>query len=356
MASSRNRAVGKSGAESLEQRAGVQLRAAVLQVYRHLELDRQLMGLLGLALELTGAERGFVFAPGEDLKKLHPVQGPGTPTGIVPPASFDRKLADGWLGGEHISRFDGMGPLREVLPAEGSDAAASTVALRFAGEGGATVGLVWLMFDVEPGAEDIKTLSELVELVRPAIANGLQVRTIRELVIKDDTARCYNRRYFEEFLPEEMSRASRFKTPLSLIFFDLDNLKQVNNDHGHAMGSRTLLEVSVRVRSKIRRFDRLFRFGGDEFCIVLPETEWHGALEVAERVRTAISGRPFLTGFVRGGKGIDITASFGVASFPLHAGDKEGLVRESDRAMQKIKGVSKNAVGVAEIAGGEDGD
>ena len=122
----------------------------------------------------------------------------------------------------------------------------------------------------------------------------MQVRAIRELTIKDDTASCYNRRYFEEFILEEMSRANRFKTPMSLIFFDMDNLKDVNTRLGHAAGSRTLLEVSERVRGKIRKFDKLFRFGGDEFCIVLPETEWHGATEVAERVREVISGRPFL--------------------------------------------------------------
>ena len=93
---------------------------------------------------------------------------------------------------------------------------------------------------------------------------------------------------------------------------DMDNLKEVNRLYGHSMGSRTLYEVSVRVRARIRKFDKLFRYGGDEFCIVLPETEWHGALEVAERVRDEIAGKPFLVREL-GDAGTRMTASLGVA-------------------------------------------
>jgi len=120
------------------------------------------------------------------------------------------------------------------------------------------------------------------------------------------------------------------------------------------MGSRSLYEVSLRVRSKIRKFDKLFRFGGDEFCILLPETEWHGALEVAERVREAIAGRKFLQGLIADPEGIEITASMGIASYPLHARTKEEMVVRSDRAMQRIKNGTKNSIAIAEILGDEE--
>jgi diguanylate cyclase (GGDEF)-like protein len=234
-----------------------------------------------------------------------------------------------WAEGAFPLAADGVRALAVPLRAESDVAVAALVLL-------------------DPVQEVAATLTELPNVIRPAVANAMQVRAIRELTIKDDTASCYNRRYFEEFILEEMSRANRFKTPMSLIFFDMDNLKDVNTRLGHAAGSRTLLEVSERVRGKIRKFDKLFRFGGDEFCIVLPETEWHGATEVAERVRDVISSRPFLAA-TRGAQGAQpMTASFGIASFPLHARTKEELVQRADRAMQSVKTTTKNGIATAE--------
>jgi diguanylate cyclase (GGDEF)-like protein len=114
-----------------------------------------------------------------------------------------------------------------------------------------------------------------------------------------------------------------------------------------------LFEVSQRIRGKIRRFDKLFRFGGDEFCIVLPETQWHGALEVAERVRDAIARRPFLEREAAASGGVRMTASMGIASFPLHARSQKELIEQADRAMQRMKSGTKNSIGIAEIVGEE---
>ena len=210
------------------------------------------------------------------------------------------------------------------------------------------VGLLVVVGARKTGAE-LDRVRSLVTAARRAIENALQVRSIRDLVIKDDTTECFNRRHFEEFLAEELARASRFHAPLSLIFFDMDGLKQVNSLLGHAMGSRALYEVSLRVRGKVRKFDKLFRFGGDEFCIVLPETEWHGALEVAERVRVAIAGKAFLADQLGERGGVKMTASFGVASFPLHARTKGELLERADWAMQRIKNGVKNSIAIAEI-------
>ena len=119
---------------------------------------------------------------------------------------------------------------------------------------GRWAGVLVLLLDKEPESEALARCGHLIELAAPGVANALQVLSMRELVIRDDTASCFNRRHFEEFLPGELSRASRFRSPLSLIFLDMDNLKEVNSRHGHSMGSRTLYEVSVRMRAKIRKF------------------------------------------------------------------------------------------------------
>jgi len=180
--------------------------------------------------------------------------------------------------------------------------------------------------------------------VRPAYRNVRLVADLRETAVRDDIAGCYNRRHFESFLGEEISRARRFRSHVSVLFLDMDDLKSVNTAHGHAMGSRSLQQVAERICGGIRKIDKLFRFGGDEFCIVLPETDVEGAWEVAERMRAAIAGRPFLEEEVGG---IALSASLGVATFPEHGDAAENLVHAADRAMQAVKKSGKNAIGIA---------
>jgi diguanylate cyclase (GGDEF)-like protein len=305
---------------------------AALAVSQRLDLEGQLHAFLDIAKVWAEATDGVTFGPDAEGVPLAPLAGTlqaGDPRQESLRIAVSSRRGDDWA--------DGAGP----LAADGVRALA--VPLR--GEHDPVIGVVVL---VDPARDAAEALTDLAHRVRPAIANAAQVRAIRDLTIKDDTASCFNRRYFEDFILEEMSRANRFKTPMSLIFFDMDNLKDVNTRLGHAAGSRTLLEVSERVRGKIRKFDKLFRFGGDEFCIVLPETEWHGATEVAERVREAISGRPFLAGSRATHGGQPMTASFGIASFPLHARTKEELVQRADRAMQSVKSTTKNGIATAE--------
>ena len=204
--------------------------------------------------------------------------------------------------------------------------------------------------------EDEETLAAFMAAIDPVLRNIAMVEELKETSLRDDIAACYNRRYFDVFLGEEIARAKRFRSQVSILFMDMDNLKQINSAHGHAMGSRTLLEVSMRVNGGIRKIDKLFRFGGDEFCVVLPETSAVGALEVAARLRTRIDSASLLVQEVGG---VKLTASFGVASFPEHGASADALVVAADRAMQGVKAAGKNAVAMADLtgfpAGGEDG-
>ena len=194
-------------------------------------------------------------------------------------------------------------------------------------------------------AQDRVHLVGLLEPLQQPFDNVLLMEAYRELIIKDDQTESYNRRYFESFLDEELNRSLRYRNPLALIFMDVDNLKEINTRYGHAMGSRALRELSRRVLAVMRRIDKIFRYGGDEFCIVLPQTGWQGAYEVAQRIRDAISRTPFL---VSDTGGRSLTASFGISSFPFHADSKEELVTLADQAMYKMKDAGKNSIQVAE--------
>ncbi len=177
----------------------------------------------------------------------------------------------------------------------------------------------------------------------PALVNSLRMERVRELVIKDDQTESYNRRYLDAFLSEELERARRYGTALSVIFLDLDNLKEVNSLHGHAAGSRALRLLARRVIAAIRGSDKLFRYGGDEFCVVLPETDAVGAYELAERLRQTIASRPFE---VELRSELSLTASFGVASFPIHSESGAGLLAVADQAMARVKLTGKNSIGM----------
>ena len=330
---------------------------AILACYRELELADLVAVLVEQLADWCGAEVGVGLGTTGERRGFHVMA--AHPSADEPRAASVRRAdptrVKEWLA-EGVRSWTGLGPFEQTLKKWPGSPPTRTVALPLLDSGEKWAGLILLFFEGEPSATGLARADRLLELVRPAISNALQVLSMRELVIKDDVANCFNRRHFEESLPEELSRASRFRSPLSLIFLDMDNLKQVNSAHGHAAGSRTLYEVSVRVRSRIRKFDKLFRFGGDEFCIVLPETEWHGAVEVAERVRDAVANRPFLERELGQGRGVAMTASLGVASYPLHAQTQKELIERADRAMQKVKGAMKNAVGIAEATGESDAE
>ena len=188
-------------------------------------------------------------------------------------------------------------------------------------------------------------LSNFITDISFAVKNALAVKRLNDLITKDDLTMSFNRRFFEDYLAEEIDRARRYNSPLSLIFLDLDGLREVNSKYGHAMGSRTLQEAAARIMNAVRSIDKVIRYGGDEFCIVLPETDAKGATEVAERVRQKVAGTPFL---LEESGGIEMTASFGVASYPTHAITKEELVKKADDAMFRIKAQSKNDIQVAQ--------
>ena len=336
-----------------EVRSEPDIARSLLRIYRRLDMAEQFRELLSLAVEWSGAEAGYVFQAGDDPEILKRAASslPNPDPRHQAVNDIMRRQLPALDGPEVVMR--NLGPALISEEAWGGPLPEWSALIPVSGEQSGLAGLL-LLAGVPRDPAGRAALHELVAGCRDAVDSARKVEEMRELIIQDDTASCYNRRHFESSLPEEMARSARFGAPLSMIFFDMDNLKQVNTEYGHAMGSRTLYEVSLRVRSKIRKVDKLFRFGGDEFCIILPETEWHGALEVAERVREAIAGRNFLVGMISEPDGTSMTASMGIASYPLHARTAEDMVVRADRAMQRIKSGTKNSIAIAEILGDED--
>lgn len=193
-------------------------------------------------------------------------------------------------------------------------------------------------------SEDARLLALLLEPAGVAVDNALLLRRSEALSITDDLTKLYNSRFLNATLRREVERSKRYRTPVSLIFLDLDGFKNVNDQHGHLFGSRTLVEVGAVIKATVREIDVVSRFGGDEFTIILPQTGPEGAQIIADRIRQKIEETQFLESY---GVQVRLTASIGIASFPDHGRTKDDLIARADQAMYLVKGRGKNGVALA---------
>jgi diguanylate cyclase (GGDEF)-like protein len=188
---------------------------------------------------------------------------------------------------------------------------------------------------------NVRLLNALALPIASALANSLRIAEAERLSQTDDLTKLHNARYLRQFLLGEVRRARRYNSSVAALFFDLDDFKHVNDVHGHLVGSHVLMEMATIILSSVRDTDAVARYGGDEFVVVLPESNVEQAAFVAERVRRKIERNAFT-----GGRGLrlQLTASFGVATFPAHAQSPQQLVASADAAMYEAKAAGKNCV------------
>lgn len=192
--------------------------------------------------------------------------------------------------------------------------------------------------------EDLLILTTLADYTAIAIENARFFQRIQELTITDDLTRLYNLRHLYRFMEYETERARRYKTPISIIFLDMDKFKEINDCYGHMNGSKLLAEMAVLIIKGLRKLDMACRYGGDEFVIVMPQTSKTQAYQAAEKLRITVNEHMFLKDE---GLNLKITASFGVACMPDDAKDTSELICMADKAMYRVKNSTKNAVEMA---------
>jgi diguanylate cyclase (GGDEF)-like protein len=164
---------------------------------------------------------------------------------------------------------------------------------------------------------------------------------LEDLSIHDGLTGLHNYREFRRRLAAEVERALRYDRPLSLLLFDIDHFKAVNDTFGHLAGDEVLRTLAAMVRGAVRPTDQVARYGGDEFAILLAETPGSGALVMAERVRALLASRALP---VTAGQAIAITVSIGVATFPKDAKSEDRLIGAADEALYAAKQVGRNRV------------
>jgi diguanylate cyclase (GGDEF)-like protein len=208
-----------------------------------------------------------------------------------------------------------------------------------------TMGVIELVNGPADGAfheEDLKILGTVAEFSAIAIENARNFHKVQELTVLDDHTGLFNSRHLKRSLEQEVVRATRFGHPVSVIFFDLDYFKKVNDTHGHQAGSQVLHEVGKLLLKTLRSTDVPVRYGGDEFVILMPETSKDQAVAAARRIGAEIARQPFLGEKPYGP--VKLTASLGVAAFPDDARDPDNLIRRADEAMYRVKADCRGGV------------
>jgi diguanylate cyclase (GGDEF)-like protein len=186
--------------------------------------------------------------------------------------------------------------------------------------------------------DDLRLLESFAATISAAINNSLLHSRMQRLAITDSVTNLYNRRGFYELARREIERARRFGHSLSVIMMDLDQLKSVNDTYGHAVGDQVLRALADRLSQHVREFDILCRYGGDEFALLLPETDLFMASSVAERLRASIADEPINTD----GGPVPITISLGVTKATPNISNLEELLKSADRALYAAKQGGRN--------------
>jgi len=179
----------------------------------------------------------------------------------------------------------------------------------------------------------------LMEALAHQAAMAVEHARLYELAITDGLTKLFIHRYFQARLDEEIMRAKRYHTTVSLILFDIDHFKKFNDTYGHQQGDIVLIETAKLLKQAVRdTIDIPARYGGEEFTIILPETDAKGAQLVAERLRKTIEAYDF----PGQGKALKVTISLGIASFPDHASTKPVLIKKADIALYACKERGRN--------------
>jgi diguanylate cyclase (GGDEF)-like protein len=197
---------------------------------------------------------------------------------------------------------------------------------------------------------DLRRASGLAPAFASALDNLRRFGRAEELSVTDGLTGVFNYRYLRSALDREVARARRFREQFSIIMLDVDHLKEYNDVHGHLQGSEVLRRLAQVVMGELRSADVAAKYGGDEFVVILPQTDRQGAQVLAERIRAAVESHEF----PGEGEGMKITTSMGIAQYPDDGERTRDLLESADATLYRAKRSGRNRVAAA--MSGEEGE
>lgn len=212
---------------------------------------------------------------------------------------------------------------------------------------GSIVGVLEVVNPEDPSLfrpDSMPVLSILADYVAIAINNARNYEKIESLSITDEVTGLYNTRFLHQYLDQLLRASSANAKEVSLVFLDLDDFKQVVDTHGHLAGSKVLKEVAEVMAARLDDEDRIFRYGGDEYVIILPGQDKKAALNKVITIRKSLTESIFLKDE---GLQIKVTASFGIANYPHDAANQRELLHMADNSMYRSKALGKDSITLA---------
>lgn len=185
---------------------------------------------------------------------------------------------------------------------------------------------------------DMQPLESVADICATAIQNAHYVERVKQLAYLDGLTGIFNRRFFELRMAEELDRARRFGAGMAVIMVDIDHFKRLNDEFGHLLGDEVLRQISSIFHQQLRKIDVVCRYGGEEFAILLSQTDPQHALMVAEKLRSVVAGWQF-PGVPR-----SVTISAGTANYPDHGTTRDALVKAADAGLYSAKQAGRNQV------------
>jgi len=191
---------------------------------------------------------------------------------------------------------------------------------------------------------DLQSLESVADICATAIQNAHYVERVKQLAYLDGLTGIFNRRFFELRIIEEIERARRYGTGMAVIMADIDQFKRLNDEFGHVLGDEVLRQASSLFHQQLRKIDVVCRYGGEEFGILLTQTNADHAMKIAEKLRQMVASWQF-PGVPR-----TVTISAGTAAFPEHGTTRDELVRAADAALYAAKQAGRNRVCLGTLA------
>lgn len=328
---------------SSEQASGVVTASTVVKRYRRLLDDYfptsrnsstsvKLAACLTEVISLWHPDGGAVLlgAPGAKTLAMGAEKGAGLPRDAVIEIGQGTVLDRCFNRGKHELE---TGADVEILPGVHCSSAACIPIKSGSGNRGALV--VWSGNAAAFGPDDLAGLSLFSHYIATLLDVDELGEKIAENLITDPTTGLHNRRQFDTKLAQEISRAKRYTLNVSLVVFDIDNLEEYNVACGHLLGNLALSDIAAILYKGTREVDFVSRIGGDEFALILPETNRLGALKLADRLREEIASYPFPV--PEDGASVNLTVSAGIANFPHTGSPSEDLFPKALQALEEAK-------------------